>query len=138
MNKLPTDLEILDHIYKTYTDDFRKYPIDDSDRSALIYVPIDVQRIAESLKTNPQVLFGRLYYHLDQKYGYTQDDDTKVHLFAFKVGKDLHCINYPYLAAIVSEKRTEHKRNLSALSLSIISLIVAVGSLIANMLSKIK
>jgi hypothetical protein len=138
MKKLPTDLEILDHIYKMYADDFCKYPIDDHDRSALIYVPIDVRRIAQSLKTNPQVLFGRLYYHLDQRYRYTQDDGAKVHLFAFKIGKDFHCINYPYLAAIVSEKRTEHKRNLLALSLSILSLIVAVGSLIANVISRLK
>lgn len=138
MNKLPTDLEILDHIYITYADDFQKYSINDQGRSALIYVPIDVQRIAGSLEANPQVLFGRLYYHLDQKYRYTQDDNSKVHLFAFKVGKDLHCINYPYLAAIVSEKRTEHKRNMLALSLSILSLIVAVGALLANVTSKLK
>ncbi len=138
MNKLPTDLEILNHIYKTYSNDFCHYPFDDNERRSLIYVPIDVKQIAESMKTNPHILFGRLYYHLDQKYRYTQDDGSKVHLFAFKVGKDRHCINYPYLAAIVSERKTEHKRNLLALSLSLLSLVVAVGSLIANVISKLK
>jgi len=138
MNKLPTDLEILEHIYKTYSDDFQRYPIEEKDRSALIYVPIDVTQIAESLQSNPQIMFGRLYYHLDQKYRYTQDDGSKVHLFAFKVEKDHHCINYPYLAAIVSERKTEHKRNLLALSLSILSLTIAVVSLIVNVVSKLK
>jgi hypothetical protein len=137
MLRLPTDRKILEHIYAAYAKDFQNFQPAEQSRSSLIYVPIDVRYIATSLKTDPHILFGRLYYHLDMKYGYTQDDGSKVHLFAFKVEEDLHCINYPYLAAVVSEKRTEHLRNLWALSLSVLSLIVAVGSLVASITIKL-
>lgn len=130
MNKLPTDLEILECIYTTYADSFREYSKADPNRSCKIYVPIDVRRVAELLQTDPFILHGRLYYHLDEKYGYTQDNGSEVHLFSHKVGDNLHCIHYPFLAAIVSEKTTEHRRNLWALWVSILSLGVALSSMV--------
>lgn len=138
MNKIPTDLKILKCIYVTYADSFKNYSKADRNRSCKVYVPIDVNRIAELLQTDPYILHGRLFYHLDPKYRYTQDDDSKVHLFALEVGGDPHCIHYPYLAAILSEKKTEHRRNLWALSLSILSFGVALGSLIVNVIAKSK
>lgn len=135
MRQLPTDLKILECLYAMYADTFREFSRENPTRDAKIYVPIDVRRVAQSLKTDPHVLFGRLYYHLDHKYRYDQENGARVHLFAFQTGNDRHCINYPYLAAILSEQRTEHRRNLWAIVLSIISLILALASIIAQVIT---
>ena len=74
---------------------------------------------------NQHLLYGRLYFHLDYKYRYAQADGGMVHLFAKKVGEDYDCINYPYLAAIVSERDVEHKRNLWSLGLSIAAICIS-------------
>lgn len=118
-----------------YADDFAaRMDMDDPDRSK-IHVPIDVRAVAKKLETDPELLFGRLYYHLDHKYGYTQDDGAKVHLFTLKAGKDLYCVQYPYLAAVLSERNVEHRRNLLAIGLAIFSLIIAGASLVAQLSS---
>lgn len=135
--KLPTDLKVLKCIYAMYAETFRDFKREDPTRSPKIYIPIDVTKIAVSLSTDPHVLFGRLYYHLDHKYSYKQDDGGLVHLFAFKVGDDLHCINYPYLAAVLSEQDNEHQRNLWALWLSSAALLLSVVAIVVNAL-KIK
>lgn len=128
MNKLPTDLEILECIYVTYADCFREYSKGEPSRSCRIYVPIDINRIAETLETDPYILHGRLYHHLDPKYALPQGDG-KVHLFA-GIEKDPHCIHYPYLAALVSEKNLEYRKNVWALSLSFLSLVVSIVAVI--------
>ena len=128
--KLPTDLKILKHIYLMYEDEFRKYEKGANTRECKTYVPINIKKIADELKTDPYVLFGRLYFHLNYKYGYEQKDGSKVFLFSPKVGEDPHCINYPYLAAIVSEKRSEWIINSSALIISLISVGIAFATLI--------
>ena len=132
MSKLPTDLKILKCIYKMYKDEFNNYTKEHPTRDSKIYVPIDIRNIADKLKTDSDILFGRLYYHLDNKYRYEQSDGSKVHLFAFKVGNDMHCIHYPYLAAIVSEKNTDWKRSIWSLTISLISIGIALAALIYN------
>jgi hypothetical protein len=135
MNKLPTDISIFECIYKMYGQDFREFSKKSPSRSAKIYVPIDIDLVAEELKTDAHELFGRLYYHLDKKYRYTQDDGSLVHLFAFRVGKDRHCINYPYLAAVLSEHRLDNRRNKWAIGLAILALVISLGSIVAQALT---
>lgn len=132
MNRNPSDLKILDGIYRMYSSDFAKAPKEQPERSAKIYVPIDVDAVAARHKTDSHELFGRLYYDLDHRYRYKQDDGSSVHLFAFRVGGDRHCINYPYLAGILSEKQAEDRRNKWSLWISLISLGVAVAALVAG------
>ena len=135
--KLPTDLKVLKCIYTMYADTFRDFKREDPTRSSKIYIPIDVTKIASSLGADPHVLFGRLYYHLDHKYSYKQDDGSVVHLFAFKIGDNLHCINYPYLAAVLSEHESEHRRSQLALRWSFAALVLSFVAIIVNAL-KIK
>lgn len=134
MSKLPTDLEIFESIYAEYARTFRDSSHAEPNRRSKIYVPIDVARIADRLGTDAHALFGRLYYHLDHQYGYKQDDGREVHLFAFEVAGDRHCINFPYLEGILSAHRLEDRRDRWALRLSILSLIVALGALLAQVL----
>lgn len=136
MSKLPTDLKILERIYADYADTFRSYSEEQQTRSNVNYVPIDVAGLAEKLKTHPNELFGRLYYHLDHKYRYKQDGGASVHLFSLAVAGDRHCIHFPYLAALLAERRTEHRRSLFSIVISIISLMVALAALWAQFSGK--
>jgi hypothetical protein len=127
-----TDKEILERIYADYKESFQSFTREDPSRSSKIYVPIDVAALAKSLNTDAHELFGRLNYHLDQKYRYQQIGDAWVHLFAFKVGEDRDAINYPYLAAILAGMRQERTRESLSLVLSILSLIVSIIALIGS------
>jgi hypothetical protein len=136
MSKLPTDLKIFKALYKEYAGAFQDFKLGEPSRATKIYVPIDVKHVAKLLGTDAHELFGRLYYHLDHSYRYKQDDGAYVHLFAFQVGPDRHCINYPYLAAILADQKSKHLRELWALGLSILSLIVAGLSLASDVWGK--
>lgn len=132
MSKLPTDLKILNCIYRMYAEAFAHFPKELPTRSVRIYAPINVEAVAARLKTDAHELFGRLYYDLDHQYRYKNDDGSLVHLFAFKVGDDRHCINYPYLAGVLAEKRAEKNREYWSLWLSLISLGVALAALVVG------
>ena len=135
MKKLPTDLEIFECIYTMYRASFVEHTREQPTRCSKIYVPIDVDAIAKKLQTNSHELFGRLNHHIDHKYHYKHDDDSHVHLFSLAVGKDKHCINFPYLSAILAEYRLEDKRNTWALRISIVSLIAALAAVIAQVVA---
>ena len=86
MKNLPTDRDILKKIYNKYYETFKDYQKESKSRSSKIYVPVDIENIAEELSIDCHLIFGRLYYHMDKKYGYTQSDGSKVHLFTPKAG----------------------------------------------------
>jgi hypothetical protein len=132
MSKIPTDLQILERIYADYAATFRSYSDEAQTRNNVNYVPIDVNDLASKLKTHPNELFGRLYYHLDHKYRYKQDGGGSVHLFTLAIAGDRHCIHFPYLAALLAERRTEHRRNFFSIVISIVSLMVALAALLAQ------
>lgn len=98
----PTDLKILKAIYRSYIADFKKYDLGGVERNSVIYVPIDVERIANLLSIDRHLLFGRLYYDIDYRYRYKQTNDSVVHLFAPKVGKDHHAVNFPLLEGVIA------------------------------------
>lgn len=133
--KLSTDREILESIYRDYAGAFSKISLTDDKDSSKIYVPIDVRAIAQRLDNDAHVLFGRLYYHLDHKFRYKQDNGALVHLFAFKVGDERHCINYPYLAAILSEYREQHSSNRKSFWLAVAALVLSLGAIVAQIAS---
>jgi hypothetical protein len=133
MDALPTDRKLLKRIYRDYVGDFIAHSRTAPIRDSKIYVPIDIRQIASLLKTDPDLLFGRLYYHLDHKYRYRQDDGSNVHLFSLRIGSDMHCVNFPYLAAILSDKNVEHSRTLWALGLSIAAFIVSLAPFLSDL-----
>lgn len=60
-------------------------------------------------------MFGRLYYHLEHKYGYKQKNGAAVHFFAHSLGvgedRELHCVNFPYMASVLAELQQAHRTN---------------------------
>lgn len=118
-----------------YTSEFeaaQSLPDKDGNR---IYVPINTREVAGLLGDNPQVLFGRLYYHLDTKYRYQQAGGAMVHLFSLKVGSASHCINYPFLCALLADMRDKKRADRTAFLVSIFALFMSLGSIIAQLAS---
>jgi hypothetical protein len=134
MKHLPTDFEILDEMYKRYYHAFSSFSREEPTRSAKILVPIDIKSIADHLRVDGDTIFGRLYYHLNEKYSYEQSDGSKVRFFCLQAGSDRHCVQFPVLASVLAQLRQErtHERrtiwfSVVALAISLVSLIVSIS-----------
>lgn len=134
MKRPPTDREILQKIHNRYLKEFGDFKNGDpnNERKSKIYVPIDCKAIATELKVDSDIVFGRLYYHLDKKYGYCQDDGSKVHLFAFALGEERHAVNFPLLSAVLAELKQSHFQFAAPLIISIIALFASIVSLLCG------
>lgn len=127
--KPPSDLKILNVIYKLYYEEFKNFA-QESDvqngRVSKIHVPIDCKMIARELGVDSDIVFGRLYYHLEQKYGYKRDDDNKVAFFSLGVGPDRHCVNFPLLASVLAGLQEESSKFKWATVLSFIAVLISI------------
>lgn len=131
--RLPTDYAILRAIYARYYKTFAAFQKDMPDRSAKIVVPIDVSAIAAQFRVDPDIVFGRLYYHLEEKYGYSRPNGTRVAFFALAAGEDKHCVNFPLLGSVLAGMHQERRRDLWAIWLAVISLIVSISSVVISL-----
>ena len=129
--KVPTDHAILNDIYDHYYKTFADYSDETTERSSKIYVPLDIRGISKRLRVDPDIIFGRLYYHMEEKYGYQRSGGDRVHFFAFSVGPDKHCINFPLLGAVLAGLQEEKRKTRWAVGLAILSLIVSVVSVVS-------
>lgn len=132
-DQIPTDLKILDIIYNSYYDEFSSFIKENPTRKTKLYVPIDIQAIANELNVDGDVIFGRLYYHLEKKYGYTNEDNSKVYFFALKIGEDTHCVNFPYLASILAELQDNQKKYKTGTTIALISLGISIASIAVSL-----
>ena len=128
----PTDLELLRAIYERHRGDFANYLRDSvPSRSAKIYVPIDIPAIAARLDVDTDSVFGRLYYHLDPKYGEPHEDGkSRKAFFTPKGGSDANCVNFPLLEAVLASLWEQHRRDLTAIAAAAFSTALAIASLI--------
>lgn len=127
--RTPTDLDILESIYKKYYVQFCCYEDDESIRASKIYVPISCDDIANELNVDGDIVFGRLYYHLEKKYGYKQNDGSNVHFFALGLGREKHCVNFPLLSSVLAGLQQEKRKFVLATTISIISLSISLVSI---------
>lgn len=132
MKRPPTDLEILNEIYSRHYDAFAAYSKDLPNRASKIYVPIDLDGIADKLDVDADIVFGRLYYHLNHKHGYRKDDGSYVHLFTPVAGKDRQCVNFPLVASILADLKQENQKFWWATIIAVFSLFVSVASIIIS------
>lgn len=135
MKKLPSDRKLLQEIYARYPGRFSDYSETNPTRASKVFVPIDIPAIAAHFKTDVDLIFGRLYYHLQEKYGHKRPDGVAVAFFTPVAGQDRNCVNMPLLAAILAGMQEEHSRHLWALGISIASLIVSVVALTLSLSS---
>ncbi len=135
--KYPTDLEILKFIHDEYFDEFCRYDLHENIRSSKIYISIDCRKVAENFDTNGDIIFGRLYYDIGNRYSYETSDKSKVSLFALKVGGDMHCIHFPYLSSVVSDLRHQNNKTRFTLIASFAAVTISLASLIVAVLDKL-
>jgi len=129
--KLPTDLEILSEIYEEYYPRFVKFDRTNPDRDAKIYVPIDTDLMGKRLGVDGDIIFGRLYYHFNNKYSF-EKDGASTDFFALRQGKDIHLVQFPYLASVLAELRADKNRHTSNFRISLLSVIIALISILIS------
>ncbi|MFJ3523365.1 hypothetical protein ACIPO9_12835 [Pseudomonas sp. NPDC090203] len=132
--KPPSDLRILRTIYKMYYRDFISFALGkENSRQSKVYVPIDCKQVATKLGVDGDIVFGRLYYHFENRYGYKKADGSDVHFFAMAVGRDNKCVNFPFLASVLAELEADHSKFRWSIVISTTAVII---SLIALYLGK--
>ena len=127
MKRPPTDLEILEEIYRRYYGEFSSFSRDSPDRECKVYVPIDIREIAAHFNVDGDIIHGRLYYHLDQKYGFERSDGTRVPFFLFQENHPRpHNVQFPILAAAIAALREVRNKFLWATWLAGASFVLSV------------
>lgn len=128
--KLPTDLQILELIYKEYYKPFSNFSRTEPDRTTKNYVPIDIDELGKELCVDGDIVFGRLYFYFNKKFSYRQEDDSLVDFFALRIKEDKHCIQFPLMASVLADLKYQNKKYNTTKLISIISLGIAVASVI--------
>jgi hypothetical protein len=138
MRRPPTDLQILEEIYERYYSAFASFSPENPNRSTKVLVPIDIREIDEHFRVDGDIIFGRLYYHLDPKYGFDRPDGSKVRFFALAAGTDKHCVQFPLLASVIARLREERNKHLLTILFSTIALILSFASLVVSIVAFLK
>jgi hypothetical protein len=137
MKKLPTDREVLACIYSMYESSYPGPKLGGPGGENDPFVPIDVPAIAARLKTKPELLFGRLYFHLDPKYRYKQEGGASVNLFLLDVQSKGHSVQFPYLASILAGQEQEYRKLFWSMVFSVSALLISIAALALNLLLRI-
>lgn len=119
-----TDRLLLKAIYEEYYSNFCASEIVVENRASRSYVIIDYLAISKKLGLDPDIVFGRLFYHLEKKYGY-KDGNIKAPLFALKGTEDKFAVNFPLLSAVVAELEQSYIRFTFPLLLSILAIVIS-------------
>jgi hypothetical protein len=123
----------MEEIYKRYYQPFATYTKQNSTRQVKVMVPIDVQALADHFGLDVDIIFGRIYYHLNNKYSFKNDDGSKVNFFTFESGTEKHLIQFPLLASHIAALQEERNKFQKSFWLSIIAVAISVLSLLFSL-----
>lgn len=129
--KIPTDLQILKEIYKNHKHEFCTYSKDGTKTNGNIYIPIDIIKVAKKFKTTNNIIFGRLYYGMNHKYGYEKIENgskVQVPVFAPKCGEIKDAINLPMLISVIAGLQEQLSLFTKTLIVSIVGVLIALAS----------
>ena len=132
MKRIPTDLQILNAIYQRYYQVFAAYSEKNKQRTTKNFVPVDIKTIAKDLDVDPDIILGRLHYHLDKKYGYDTGENERVSFFAEGFARDGNCINFILLASVLADMREQNKKYRIATTMAVVSLSLSIFSLVIH------
>ena len=136
MKRLPTDREILKCIFDLYESDYPGPKGEDGRGANDPLIPIDLTKVAARLGCGTELIFGRLYYHLDAKYRYKQDNGARVDLFLLR--EQGHAVHFPFLASLLAGFQEEHRKLFWSMVFSVIALILSATSLAVNLVTRWK
>jgi len=131
--KLPTDLELLQFIYKKYYDIYSSFSREDKTRETKIYVPISIKEIADNYNIDDDIIFGRLYYYLDGKYRYRNEDNSLVSFFTLNIQKDRHCVNFVLLSSVLANLQEDHRRFWTTTIIAFYTTVLAALAIIVSL-----
>ena len=128
MAAIPTDERLLALIYKHYINDFKAHTEENKIRQTKIWVPLDLDMLAKKLRTDPDLLFGRLYYHMNGAYGSRTGDGEDVSFFYIRLGSDKHVVNFPLMTSVLADLKEDKKRFIVSTRVAGLSLLVSLAS----------
>ena len=134
--KLPTDLKILQFIYKKYYGIYCSFSREEKTRETKIYVPINIKEIANNFHIDEDIIFGRLYYYLDEKYGYRKEDKSLVSFFTLSINEDKHCVNFALLSSVLAILQEDNRRFWFTNMIAVYSIFLAALAIIISLLIK--
>lgn len=126
---LPTDEQLLDAIYTANVRDFSAFSEDKPSRSSKIWLPIDIDALAGRFGCDADLIFGRLYYHLNGKYRQSLGENEAIEFFQLRVGRDRHCVNFPFLASVLADLREDRRRYEVSTRIAALSLVLSLISI---------
>ena len=133
--RIPPDRKILERIYSRYYKVFASYTEGKSGRSTKVYVPVDIDDLAQHFNVDPDIIFGRLHFHLEKKYGYDQSDGTRAAFFAVEVENDPNCVNFPLLSSVLAGMQEEWNRQRWTMGFAIVALVLSLLSIAITLLT---
>ena len=131
----PTDFELLNAIYARYRDEYVQ--VAEVSRAAKDFVPVDLHRIGADPKVDVDSVFGRLYFHLEPKYGEQVSESGKPRkaFFTPVLGDEQNCVNFPLLEAVLASLWQQRRQDLLAIATAVLSLAIALGALIVSIVA---
>ncbi|MCA8899853.1 MAG: hypothetical protein KDA53_01235 [Hyphomonas sp.] len=130
MAGIPTDERLLAHIFRKYERAFADWSDENKTRATKIWVPIDIEAVAKHYRCDPDLIFGRLYYHMNHRYASNTGDGDKVNFFNMRLGPDRHCVNFPLLASVLADLQEDKKRFQVSTRMAALSLVVSAVSIL--------
>ncbi|MEM6665633.1 MAG: hypothetical protein AAF638_04455 [Pseudomonadota bacterium] len=126
---IPTDEELLSEIYERYLKAFSDFSEENKTRATKIWMPIDIEVLSKRFRCDPDLIFGRLYYHLNEKYGSKSSDGQEVNFFNMRLGQDRHVVNFPLLSSVLADLQDDRKRFIVSTRIAGLSLVVSAISI---------
>jgi hypothetical protein len=132
MKKLPTDRQVLRCIYDMYKAEYPGVPGSDGRPINDPFLPVNLNHIAGHLGCPPEIIFGRLYYHLNHKYSYERRENVDVSFFYVEFKGRTHCVQFPLLASVLASLDEDNRRQLWALRFSFVALVISIAAIVAQ------
>ncbi len=127
---IPTDEHLLQTIYQRNLKAFSDWSEENKTRSTKIWVPIDIESLSAKYRCDPDLIFGRLYYHMNEKYASSTGDGQDVNFFNMRLGQDRHVVNFPLLTSVLADLQDNRKRFVISTRLAALSLIASASSMV--------
>lgn len=138
MTKSPTDLKLLEYVFKEYYGDFSSFNEENPSRQFKNHVPIDIEKIAKHFDVDGDIVFGRFYFHLQEKLRIRRHDGVEVPFFLKHKAageKTVHEVHFPMLASAVASLRESRDQYLWTMRLAVGSLIISAIAVCIGLVS---